>query len=121
MAHGLGDSGPCIQFNKVAQTRRPIIVAGCTPVRCPGSPCLAKPLYEASLGLEGLALAQHVVARSRELVRDRLERHNAVGLALLTLVEALRLRTVAQREVRRLHKRPAQVLVAVLRIAFALL
>ena len=64
-----------------------------------GSPPLAKPLHKTALHIEGLLLAQHVVARPREFVRDRLDRHDAVALALLTLVEALGLRAVAQREV----------------------
>src|SRR6202521_1028141 len=54
----------------------------------PGSPPLAKPLPETALHIEGLLLAQHVVARPREFVRDRLNRHDAIGLALLTLLEA---------------------------------
>ena len=71
-----------------------------------GSPPLAKPLHKTALHIEGLLLAQHVVARPREFVRDRLDRHDAVALALLTLVEALGLRAIAQREVGGLHKRP---------------
>ena len=78
-------------------------------------------LPEAALQLEGLAFAQHVVAGAREFVRDRLERHDGVGAGLLALVETLRLGTEAHREVGRLDKRPRQILVAVLRVAFALL
>src|SRR5258708_7149205 len=106
---------------RVAQRRCPIIRGGCTPDRFPGSPPLAKPLHETALHIEGLLFAQYVVARPREFVRDRLERHDAVTLALLALVEALGLRAIAQREVGRLHEGPGQVLVAVLGVAFTLL
>src|SRR6202521_4812755 len=86
-----------------------------------GSPPLAKPLHETALHIEGLLLAQHVIARPREFVRGRLECHDAVAPALLALIEALGLRAIAQREVGGLHKGPGQVLVAVLYVAFALL
>jgi hypothetical protein len=94
---------------------------GCTPVRYLGSPPLAKPLPETSTHIEGFLFAQHVIARSRQLVRQSLGRQDAVGLALLAFIEGLGLRAVAPREVRRLYEGPGQVLVAVLGIALTFL
>ena len=48
----------------------------------------------------------------------RFDRHNPVGLRFLSLVEALDLRIVSNREVGRLDVGPGQILVAVLGIAF---
>src|SRR6266446_3973651 len=118
-AHGLGDSVICTPSDgtKTASNHSRWL---CTrPLS--GSPPLAKPLHETALHVEGLLLTQHVVARPREFVRDRLERHDAVALALLALIEALGLRAITQREVGGLHKGPGEVLVAVLGVAFALL
>src|ERR1700680_3447334 len=68
-----------------------------------------------------LRFAQHVVARSRQLVRQSLGRQDAIALALLAFIEALGLRAVAPGEVRRLDEGPGEVLVAVLGIAFTFL
>src|SRR4030095_328271 len=78
-------------------------------------------LPETSAYLEVLRLSQHVVARPCELVRQRLDRQDAIALALLACIKTLGLRTATQSEVRRLHKCPGQVLVPVLRVAFPLL
>src|SRR5208283_2288990 len=91
------------------------------PVRFPGSPPLAKPLSETSAYIEGFLVPQHVVAGPCQLVRQCLDRQDAVGLVLLAIVEALGLRTVAHGEVRRLHKCPGEVLVPVPGVAFTLL
>ena len=60
-----------------------------------GSPPLAKPSSETSAHIEGLLIAQNVVAGPCQLVCQSLERQDAVGLALLAIVEALGLRTAA--------------------------
>ena len=62
-----------------------------------------------------------MVTGARQFVRQRLDGHDAVSLALLVFIEALGLRAVTHGEVRRFHKGPGQVLVAVLGVAFALL
>ena len=49
----------------------------------------------------------------------RFDRHNAVGLGFLSLVEALDLGIEPNREVGRLDIGPSQILVAVFRIAAA--
>src|SRR5216683_3052879 len=108
-------------FIPMAQGRRPNHSSSFTPVRFPGSPPLAKPLPETQVHIEGFLFAQQVVAGPRQLVRQSLERQDAVRLALLAIIEALRLRTVAQGEVRRFHKRPGKVLVPVPGVAFTLL
>ena len=87
----------------------------------PGLPPLAKPLHKQRCTSKGFCSRSMCVARPREFVCDRLDRHDAVGLALLAHVKALGLRAIAQREVGSLHKRPSEVLVAILRVAFALL
>src|ERR1700692_3880896 len=108
-------------FIRVAQRRPPNHSSSFTPVRSPGSPPLAKPLPETSVHIEGFLVPQHVVARPCQLVRQNLARQDAVRLALLAIIEALGLRTVAHGEVRRLHKRPGEVLVPVPGVAFTLL
>ena len=62
-----------------------------------------------------------MIASPGPLVRQRLGCLRPVGLGELLGIETFRLRTEARREVRRLDKRPRQVLVAVLGIAFAFL
>ena len=52
-------------------------------------------------------------------MRHGLERHNPLGLGLLSLVETLNLGTKPDRKVGRFHKRPAQILVAVLGVPLA--
>ena len=52
-------------------------------------------------------------------MRHRLERHNRFGLRLLSLIETLDLGTKPDREVGRLDKRPAEILVPVLGVAAA--
>ena len=76
---------------------------------------------EAPLKIECSAFAQHVVTRSREFVRERLDGDDAVGPGFLALVEAFGLRAETQCEVGRLDIRPRQILVAVFGIAFAFL
>lgn len=76
---------------------------------------------ETALHVEGLSFLQHVVARPRQLVRQRLGRHHAIGLGFLPLEEAPRLVTVATGEVCRLDERPHQIGIAVLAVAFAFL
>src|SRR5271157_2684731 len=98
-------------FIQMAQRRRPNHSHSFTPVRFPGSPPLAKSLRETSTHIERFLIPQHVVAGPCQLVRQSLDRQDAVRLVLLALVEASGLRTAAQGEVRRLHKRPGEVLV----------
>src|ERR1700722_7293966 len=105
----------------MAQGRRPNHSGGFTPVRCPGSSPLAKPLPETQVHIEGLLVSQHVVARPRKLVCQSLDRQDAVRPALLAIVKASGLRAVTHCEVRCLDKRPREILVAVLGIAFTLL
>src|SRR5262249_10801666 len=81
---------------------------------------LAQTLSKASLDLEGLLLAQHVVAGARELMCQRLGGHDVVGLGFFALVEAFGLRAVAAREVSRLDEGPGQIGVAVFDVALAL-
>ena len=83
-------------FIQMAQRRRPNHSSSFTPVRFPGSPPLAKPLPETQVHIEGPLVAQHVIARPRQLVRQSLERQDAVRLALLAIIKALGLRTVAR-------------------------
>src|SRR5579864_4026714 len=97
-------------FSQMAQRRRPNQSSSFTPVRFPGSPPLAKPLSETQVHIDTLLVPQHVVARPCQLVRQSLDRQDAVRLALLAIVEALGLRTVTQGEVRRFHKCPSEVL-----------
>jgi hypothetical protein len=52
-------------------------------------------LNKTSLHIKGLLLTQDVVTRPGQLVRNRLERHDAIGTALLALVEALGLGAIA--------------------------
>lgn len=59
-----------------------------------------------TIHVKWLALLQHVIAGARQLVRQRLGRHRRVRLCLLSLIEALCLRTESQCEMRRFHKRP---------------
>src|SRR6266576_1962251 len=108
-------------FIQMAQGRCPNHSSRFAPVRFPGSPPLAKPLPETQVHIEGLLVAQHVVAGPRQLVRQSLDRQDAVRLALLAIIKALGLRTVAHGEFRRLHKRPGEVLVPVPGVAFTLL
>ena len=61
-----------------------------------------------------------IVAGPSELVGHSLDGHNPMGTGTLALVVALDLRVVTHRKVRRLHKGPGQVLVAVLGVSTAL-
>src|SRR5216683_6144602 len=79
-------------FIQMALRRRPNHSSSFTPVRFPGSPPLAKPLPETSAHIEGFLVPQHVVARPRQLVRQSLDRQDAVRPALLAIIEALGLR-----------------------------
>src|SRR5215467_6249617 len=90
VAHGLGDSVSVLI--KMAQGRCPNHSGGFAPVRFPGSPPLAQPLSETQVHLEGLLVSQHVVAGSRKLVRQSLDRQDAVRLALLAFIKTLGLR-----------------------------
>src|SRR5215469_11526038 len=93
---------------------------GFTPVRFPGSPPLAKPLSETQMCIEGLLVPQHVIARARQLVRQRLGCQCAVRPALFAIVKASGLRRVTDGEVGRFHKRPGEIFVAVPGVAFTL-
>ena len=53
-------------------------------------------------------------------MRHGFDRDDAIGFGLLALIEAFDLRIVTDGKIRRLHKRPGQILVAVLHIALAL-
>ena len=52
-------------------------------------------------------------------MRHGFDRDDAIGFGLLALIEAFDLRIVADGKIRRLDKRPRQILVAVLHIALA--
>ena len=54
-----------------------------------------------------------MIARSGQLVGDRLDRDHAVTLGFLTLIKFLCRLVVAYREIGRFHKSPRQVAVAV--------
>ena len=84
-----------------------------------GSLRLARTLSKASFDLEGLVLAQHVVAGAGKLVRQRLGGHDVVGPGLLAFMEPLGLGAKAPGEVRRLDECPGKICVAVLDVAFA--
>ena len=76
---------------------------------------------EAPLDRKRLVSFKHVVARARELVRHRLDRHRTVAFSLLPLIEPSRGLTVTHCEIRCLDESPREVTVAVLGIALALL
>src|SRR6478752_1149839 len=78
-------------------------------------------LRETALHIKGLMLLQHMVASTRELVRERLARNDRVGVGLLALVEALGFRAIAAREMGRLDERPREIAIAILHVALALL
>src|SRR5262245_35548894 len=59
----------------------------------------------------------NVVASPAELVRHRFDAHDGVALGFLFLIEAFDPRIKADRKIGGLHKRPGQILVAVLCIA----
>ena len=73
-----------------------------------------------ALDVEGDLIAHDVEARAGELVRDGLDRHDAVGAGVLAFIEPLHGAIVAPREVRGLDKRPAQVAVAGAALTFTL-
>lgn len=108
-------------FIRAAQAPCSIKLLDYTPVVQADSGRLAKRLRKTSAHLEGFALGQHVIARARQFVSERLSGDDRITLAFLTFVEALRLRAVAQRHVRCLHESPGEILVAVLRVPFAFL
>src|SRR5215471_12412664 len=62
-------------------------------------------------------VAHHIVTSPRKLVRYRLNRHHPVRLGLLPLIISSDERVKANRKIRRFHKRPRQILVAVFRVA----
>ena len=66
------------------------------------------------------AFAHDVITRSRELVRDRLDRHDGQTLGALALVKAPNRGIVSNRAMRSFNERPAQMLVAALAVADAL-
>ena len=103
-----------------AQAQRSFIRGGLAPVRFLTRCAWPVRLYKTSLDLKALALAQHVITSPRQLVRQRFGRHDRIALLLFAFVKALRLRTVAQREVRRLHKGLGEIWVAILAVAFTL-
>lgn len=73
---------------------------------------------KAALRFEGLRRLQPVITGARELVRERLGRHDGMALSGLAFVEAFRFRAIAPGKVRGLDKRPGEIFVAVLAIAF---
>src|SRR5450830_2030639 len=93
-----------------------------TPVAVPGlaTTVICHLSCKATRGVKWLSLLQHVKACSRQFVRQRLDRHHVVRLGLLSLIEPFCLSIEAHRINGSLHKRPGEVLVAVLRVAFSL-
>src|SRR5258706_11318245 len=114
--------GGCAKGDRV---RAPLRSMGCPiwlPTLIAGSRARRHgPLSKATRHIKRRAPLEHVVAGAREFVRQRLGRYRRVRLRPLALVEAARLLAVAARKVRRLHKRPRQVAVAVLDVALTLL
>src|ERR1700741_909617 len=78
---------------------RPNHSRGFTPVPCPGSTPLAKALSKEQVYVEGLVGMQDVIARARQLVPQGRGRENAVGPAILAIIEASDLRTGAHGQV----------------------
>src|SRR5229473_3343902 len=73
------------------------------------------------LWVERLRVVQHVKGGTGQLVRDRFDRHDRVGLPGLSIEVALCLGIETHREVSRFDKGPGQILVAVLRVVVRLL
>ena len=94
VAHGLGDSEIHIHSDGAKAASKSFEV-GSHQSAFLAHPPLAKPLPETQVHIEGFLFAQHVVARPRQLVRQSLDRQDAVRLALLAFIEALGLRTIA--------------------------
>jgi hypothetical protein len=81
--------------------------------------CLAELLRKASGDLKRFVLAQNVITRSRQFMRQGLGRHDGIPLTLLAIIKALRLRTVAQGEVCCFNESPGEEVIAILGIAIA--
>ena len=69
---------------------------------------------EGPVGFEGDLVAHPVLTGPSELVRHRLECHQAIGSSFLPLVERFDVRVITNREMGRLDKGPGQVSIAVL-------
>ena len=93
MARGLGDPGICIHF-RWRKGGVQIIQLGSHQSAFLARRPLANPLAETSAHIEGLLVAQHVIAGPCQLVRQSLDRQDAIGLALFAIIKALGLRTV---------------------------
>jgi hypothetical protein len=73
------------------------------------------------VGFEGDRVAHHVIASLGELMRHRLDRHQAIGLGFLALVERLDFRVIPDCEIGCLDKCPGQVSIPVLDVTGAFL
>jgi hypothetical protein len=69
--------------------------------------------------IKGNPIPHDVVTRPTQLVRHRLDGHHPFALGFLSLIETLNLGIEPDRKVGRLHKRPGEILVAVLGVALA--
>src|SRR6266446_969229 len=96
--------------------------AGSRPVNPLARCCCTDPRSgETTLHVERLVLLEHVIASARQLVRECLGGHHAVGPRLLAFIEVLRFDTIAAGKVRCFHERPGQVGITVLDVALPLL
>jgi hypothetical protein len=84
-----------------------------------GSPAPPEPSRKTTFFIKGALFLQHEITGTSQLVRQRFGCH--VGLGLLAFVKALGSCVVTQRKVRRFDKRPRQISVTVLAVAFAFL
>src|ERR1700735_3719181 len=78
-------------------------------------------LTKAAAYFKWRVLPKHVIAGTRELVRQRLNRDNPVACTFLALIKASYLGARADGKIGRLDECPRQVPVTVLCIAFAFL
>ncbi len=101
-------------FNQMAQRQRPIIRGICARDRFPGSPSFAKPFTRNIDSLRRAFVRVACGSRRTPIYTPRLDGHDAVSLSLLVFIETFWLAAVTHGEVRRYHKGPGQVLVAVL-------
>src|ERR1700710_743932 len=82
---------------------------------------LHPPVEPVAAYFKWLVLSKHVIAGTRQLVRQRLDRDNPVACTFLALLKASFLGARADGNVGRLDECPRQVPVPVLRVAFAFL
>lgn len=83
----------------------------------------AKPITRSSKSschIERYLVPQHIVAGARQLMRHRLARYYRIRLSAFALIEPLHRRVITNRKIRRLHKCPGQILVAVLGVPLPL-